>query len=105
MTGALNEIYCKVFFNISLCKFDAIAVKLAAKPRRPRRSQTPPSFQRAPFNFLNATDSQEGLTTSHLKKAKLMFFFTRYPSSHTLRTCFHDVQVSTQEALFFFLRL
>lgn len=46
------------------------------------------------LSFLNAADVQEGLTTSHLKKAKLMFFFTRYPSSHTLRMCFHDVQVS-----------
>ncbi|KAM9798336.1 uncharacterized protein ACB057_009401 [Neosynchiropus ocellatus] len=35
---------------------------------------------------------QEGLTTKHLKKAKLMFFFTRYPSSLVLRMCFHDVQ-------------
>ncbi|XP_074541681.1 prospero homeobox protein 2-like [Halichoeres trimaculatus] len=34
----------------------------------------------------------EGLTTSHLKKAKLMFFFTRYPSSMVLKMCFHDVQ-------------
>ncbi|CAJ1078084.1 prospero homeobox protein 1-like [Xyrichtys novacula] len=34
----------------------------------------------------------EGLTTSHLKKAKLMFFYTRYPSSMVLKMCFHDVQ-------------
>ncbi|KAM3602421.1 uncharacterized protein V6R79_003719 [Siganus canaliculatus] len=34
----------------------------------------------------------EGLTTNHLKKAKLMFFYTRYPSSLVLRTCFYDVQ-------------
>uniref|UniRef100_A0A3B4WBX8 Prospero homeobox protein 1-like n=1 Tax=Seriola lalandi dorsalis TaxID=1841481 RepID=A0A3B4WBX8_SERLL len=34
----------------------------------------------------------EGLTTSHLKKAKLMFFYTRYPSSLVLKMCFHDVQ-------------
>ncbi|XP_041832248.1 prospero homeobox protein 1-like [Melanotaenia boesemani] len=34
----------------------------------------------------------EGLTTNHLKKAKLMFFYTRYPSSLVLRMCFHDVQ-------------
>ncbi|KAG7508345.1 prospero homeobox protein 1-like [Solea senegalensis] len=34
----------------------------------------------------------EGLTTNHLKKAKLMFFYTRYPSSLVLKTCFHDVQ-------------
>uniref|UniRef100_A0A8C6K8L5 Prospero domain-containing protein n=1 Tax=Nothobranchius furzeri TaxID=105023 RepID=A0A8C6K8L5_NOTFU len=35
---------------------------------------------------------QECLTTNHLKKAKLMFFYTRYPSSLVLRVCFHDVQ-------------
>uniref|UniRef100_UPI0037E760DA prospero homeobox protein 1-like n=1 Tax=Semicossyphus pulcher TaxID=241346 RepID=UPI0037E760DA len=34
----------------------------------------------------------EGLTTSHLKKAKLMFFYTRYPSSMVLKMCFYDVQ-------------
>ncbi|XP_034755633.1 prospero homeobox protein 1-like [Etheostoma cragini] len=34
----------------------------------------------------------EGLTTHHLKKAKLMFFYTRYPSSLILKMCFHDVQ-------------
>uniref|UniRef100_A0AAV2KFV7 Prospero domain-containing protein n=1 Tax=Knipowitschia caucasica TaxID=637954 RepID=A0AAV2KFV7_KNICA len=34
----------------------------------------------------------EGLTTNHLKKAKLMFFYTRYPSSHVLKMCFSDVQ-------------
>ncbi|XP_077366955.1 uncharacterized protein LOC144010491 [Festucalex cinctus] len=34
----------------------------------------------------------EGLTTNHLKKAKLMFFYTRYPSSLVLKTCFRDVQ-------------
>uniref|UniRef100_A0A3B4AWW7 Prospero domain-containing protein n=1 Tax=Periophthalmus magnuspinnatus TaxID=409849 RepID=A0A3B4AWW7_9GOBI len=36
--------------------------------------------------------SKEGLTTNHLKKAKLMFFYTRYPSSHVLKMCFSDVQ-------------
>ncbi|NXR06385.1 PROX2 protein, partial [Semnornis frantzii] len=35
---------------------------------------------------------QEALTPSHLKKAKLMFFFTRYPSSALLKTYFLDVQ-------------
>ncbi|NXX48251.1 PROX2 protein, partial [Tricholaema leucomelas] len=34
----------------------------------------------------------EALTPSHLKKAKLMFFFTRYPSSTLLKTYFLDVQ-------------
>ncbi|XP_054474840.1 prospero homeobox protein 1-like [Anoplopoma fimbria] len=34
----------------------------------------------------------EGLTTNHLKKAKHMFFYTRYPSSLVLKMCFYDVQ-------------
>ncbi|NXW82334.1 PROX2 protein, partial [Alopecoenas beccarii] len=37
---------------------------------------------------------QEALTPGHLKKAKLMFFFTRYPSSALLKTYFLDVQFS-----------
>ncbi|XP_009317760.1 PREDICTED: prospero homeobox protein 2 [Pygoscelis adeliae] len=43
-----------------------------------------------------ATESlmQEALTPGHLKKAKLMFFFTRYPSSTLLKTYFLDVQFS-----------
>lgn len=39
---------------------------------------------------------QEALTPGHLKKAKLMFFFTRYPSSTLLKTYFLDVQVKQQ---------
>ncbi|KAJ8341527.1 hypothetical protein SKAU_G00338180 [Synaphobranchus kaupii] len=35
---------------------------------------------------------QEGLTPNHLKKAKLMFFYTRYPSSNVLKTFFPDVK-------------
>ncbi|XP_074092379.1 prospero homeobox protein 2 [Macrotis lagotis] len=35
---------------------------------------------------------QEGLNPGHLKKAKLMFFFTRYPSSNLLKVYFPDVQ-------------
>ncbi|KAM6954005.1 prospero homeobox protein 1-like [Aplochiton taeniatus] len=34
----------------------------------------------------------EGLTTNHLKKAKLMFLYSRYPSSTMLKTFFSDVQ-------------
>ncbi|XP_068580738.1 prospero homeobox protein 1-like [Cebidichthys violaceus] len=34
----------------------------------------------------------EGLTTNHLKKAKHMFFYSRYPSSLVLKMCFYDVQ-------------
>ncbi|XP_008062365.1 prospero homeobox protein 2 [Carlito syrichta] len=37
---------------------------------------------------------QEGLNPGHLKKAKLMFFFTRYPSSSLLKAYFPDVQFS-----------
>ncbi|XP_052010134.1 prospero homeobox protein 1-like [Xyrauchen texanus] len=35
---------------------------------------------------------QEGLTPNHLKKAKLMFFYTRYPSSNLLKNFFPDVK-------------
>ncbi|KAM6134178.1 prospero homeobox protein 2 [Phoenicopterus ruber ruber] len=45
----------------------------------------------APFA---STHIQETLTPGHLKKAKLMFFFTRYPSSTLLKTYFLDVQFS-----------
>ncbi|XP_054684348.1 prospero homeobox protein 2 [Grus americana] len=45
----------------------------------------------APFA---STHIQEALTPGHLKKAKLMFFFTRYPSSTLLKTYFLDVQFS-----------
>jgi len=37
---------------------------------------------------------QDGLNALHLKKAKLMFFYTRYPSASTLKTYFPDVKVS-----------
>uniref|UniRef100_A0A673WGC4 Prospero homeobox 3 n=1 Tax=Salmo trutta TaxID=8032 RepID=A0A673WGC4_SALTR len=36
--------------------------------------------------------SGEGLSPCHLKKAKLMFFYARYPSSNTLKTYFPDVK-------------
>ncbi|KAJ8281871.1 hypothetical protein COCON_G00043900 [Conger conger] len=42
--------------------------------------------------FLNRLHSQEGLSPCHLKKAKLMFFYARYPSSNTLKTYFPDVK-------------
>ncbi|XP_051557578.1 prospero homeobox protein 1-like [Myxocyprinus asiaticus] len=42
--------------------------------------------------YLAAGSSQEGLSPSHLKKAKLMFFYARYPSSSTLKTYFPDVK-------------
>ena len=42
---------------------------------------------------------QEGLSPNHLKKAKLMFFYARYPSSNMLKMFFSDVKVSTSPAL------
>ncbi|XP_053489725.1 prospero homeobox protein 2 [Ictalurus furcatus] len=45
--------------------------------------------ERSTFMSLNI---QEGLTPNHLKKAKLMFFYTRYPSSNILKTFFPDVK-------------
>uniref|UniRef100_A0A3B3YVI9 Prospero domain-containing protein n=1 Tax=Poecilia mexicana TaxID=48701 RepID=A0A3B3YVI9_9TELE len=47
----------------------------------------PDCFEKNNLYMLN-----ECLTTNHLKKAKRMFFYTRYPSSVVLRMCFHDVQ-------------
>ncbi|XP_056620231.1 prospero homeobox protein 1-like [Triplophysa dalaica] len=35
---------------------------------------------------------QEGLSPNHLKKAKVMFFYSRYPSSNTLKMYFPDVK-------------
>ncbi|NXY60685.1 PROX2 protein, partial [Callaeas wilsoni] len=43
---------------------------------------------------LTPRQMQDALTPGHLKKAKLMFFFTRYPSSTLLKTYFLDVQFS-----------
>ncbi|XP_054825885.1 prospero homeobox protein 2 [Eublepharis macularius] len=39
-----------------------------------------------------STHIQEALTPGHLRKAKLMFFFTRYPTSSLLKAYFLDVQ-------------
>ncbi|NXH51484.1 PROX2 protein, partial [Rhabdornis inornatus] len=46
------------------------------------------------MHSLTPRQMQEALTPGHLKKAKLMFFFTRYPSSTLLKTYFLDVQFS-----------
>uniref|UniRef100_A0A4W5MSG4 Prospero homeobox 2 n=1 Tax=Hucho hucho TaxID=62062 RepID=A0A4W5MSG4_9TELE len=46
------------------------------------------------YELSRAVNSSEGLTTHHLKKAKLMFFYTRYPSSNVLTTFFSDVQLT-----------
>uniref|UniRef100_A0A667Y8Q2 Prospero homeobox 2 n=1 Tax=Myripristis murdjan TaxID=586833 RepID=A0A667Y8Q2_9TELE len=49
--------------------------------------------ERNPYICLNSNvHIQEGLTPNHLKKAKLMFFYTRYPSSNVLKTFFPDVK-------------
>uniref|UniRef100_A0A3B4TGA8 Prospero homeobox 2 n=1 Tax=Seriola dumerili TaxID=41447 RepID=A0A3B4TGA8_SERDU len=51
--------------------------------------------ERNPYMSLNISfhiNDIEGLTPSHLKKAKLMFFYTRYPSSNVLKTFFPDVK-------------
>ncbi|XP_067894361.1 prospero homeobox protein 1-like [Heterodontus francisci] len=45
-----------------------------------------------PYKSVNISFLSEGLTPNHLKKAKLMFFYTRYPSSATLKTYFPDVK-------------
>lgn len=51
-------------------------------------------------NVLNSrhVQIQEGLSPNHLKKAKLMFFYTRYPSSNMLKMFFSDVKVSPRLA-------
>ncbi|XP_044291731.1 prospero homeobox protein 2 [Varanus komodoensis] len=42
--------------------------------------------------YFPSTHIQEALNPSHLKKAKLMFFFSRYPTSSLLKAYFLDVQ-------------
>ncbi|XP_067272824.1 prospero homeobox protein 1-like [Pseudorasbora parva] len=41
---------------------------------------------------LSGSTIQEGLSPNHLKKAKLMFFYSRYPSSSMLKMYFSDVK-------------
>ncbi|KAI3364323.1 hypothetical protein L3Q82_011127 [Scortum barcoo] len=66
----------------------------AARQHVLRCLQDCPDVRQAKFEMLDSHRNpvKEGLTTNHLKKAKLMFFYTRYPSSLVLKTCFHDVQ-------------
>ncbi|KAA0711557.1 Prospero homeobox protein 1 Homeobox prospero-like protein PROX1 [Triplophysa tibetana] len=58
----------------------------------------PPSMERSSPDSMEHTwesvamRSKEGLTPNHLKKAKLMFFYTRYPSSNLLKNFFPDVK-------------
>lgn len=42
--------------------------------------------------FSHGNYHKEGLTPHHLKKAKLMFFYVRYPNSCILKTYFNDVR-------------
>ncbi|KAF7253335.1 Prospero homeobox protein 1 [Varanus komodoensis] len=44
------------------------------------------------LNVICLHKATEGLSPNHLKKAKLMFFYTRYPSSNMLKTYFSDVK-------------
>ncbi|XP_069063755.1 prospero homeobox protein 2 [Pleurodeles waltl] len=49
-------------------------------------------FRSSPVESYGLPQLKEGLNPGHLKKAKLMFFFTRYPSSNILKTYFPDVK-------------
>lgn len=77
-----------VFVIISAATFASSSIKLF-------------SFQTV-VNVLNSNyfQIQEGLSPNHLKKAKLMFFYTRYPSSNMLKMFFSDVKVSRFSILF-----
>uniref|UniRef100_G3PMU5 Prospero homeobox 1a n=1 Tax=Gasterosteus aculeatus TaxID=69293 RepID=G3PMU5_GASAC len=46
----------------------------------------------ADMSAYSGSTIQEGLSPNHLKKAKLMFFYTRYPSSNMLKIFFSDVK-------------
>ncbi|KFV46609.1 Prospero homeobox protein 1 [Tyto alba] len=55
-------------------------------------SEISPYSGKKRFPLLIQSYMQEGLSPNHLKKAKLMFFYTRYPSSNMLKTYFSDVK-------------
>ncbi|NXS47831.1 PROX1 protein, partial [Balaeniceps rex] len=55
-------------------------------------SEISPYSGKQHFPLLIQSYMQEGLSPNHLKKAKLMFFYTRYPSSNMLKTYFSDVK-------------
>ncbi|XP_019740507.1 uncharacterized protein LOC109524835 isoform X2 [Hippocampus comes] len=59
----------------------------------PRVKMEPGGLLHAQLYSLN-----EALTADHLKKAKLMFFYARYPSWRVLRLCFRDVQFTRRGA-------
>lgn len=52
----------------------------------------PSSADLSDYSPVNGTSITCTLTPTHLRKAKLMFFFTRYPSSALLRQHFPDVK-------------
>ncbi|XP_034383798.1 prospero homeobox protein 2-like [Cyclopterus lumpus] len=60
---------------------------LLESPSLPRVKMESEGLRKNNLYMLN-----EGLTTNHLKKAKHMFFYSRYPSSLVLKMCFYDVQ-------------
>ncbi|XP_075357638.1 prospero homeobox protein 2 [Mycteria americana] len=72
-------------------------VKLRSSVVRQQQQQHPlplsPANMESLALSLTPRQMQEALTPGHLKKAKLMFFFTRYPSSTLLKAYFLDVQV------------
>ncbi|XP_023559304.1 prospero homeobox protein 2 [Octodon degus] len=75
-----------------------LSLPLAAAPLQSRpllaSVKTEPGGLRAAPDALRFSSAhiQEGLNPGHLKKAKLMFFFARYPSSNLLKAYFPDVQ-------------
>ena len=83
--------YNNWFFNIVFLWFNKIFLVLSIDPLT-GRIKTDHDFNDEGMLFGGAP--QEGLTPHHLKKAKLMFFYCRYPSSNVLKTYFPDVKVS-----------
>ncbi|XP_010225055.1 PREDICTED: prospero homeobox protein 2 [Tinamus guttatus] len=84
--------------TLSPAKVDSLALLPAA---RAGCRELQPAMDGAPFASIHISfgaercwQLEEALTPGHLKKAKLMFFFTRYPSSTLLKTYFLDVQFS-----------
>uniref|UniRef100_A0ACB8G4X9 Uncharacterized protein n=1 Tax=Sphaerodactylus townsendi TaxID=933632 RepID=A0ACB8G4X9_9SAUR len=67
--------------------------KLSEKEAAMMGSSIPTSEDNTLSEILKHELIQEALTPGHLRKAKLMFFFTRYPSSSLLKAYFLDVQV------------
>ncbi|XP_040415495.1 prospero homeobox protein 2 [Cygnus olor] len=70
------------------------ATRLRPSAVRQQRCPLPLGPGEAEGDGVPFAPTHEALTPGHLKKAKLMFFFTRYPSSALLRSYFLDVQFS-----------